>query len=736
MTTKISVSVLLLFFLFSIDTFADDRQAYAKAVRETVWAWDKPEFKQYELPAGYENESAVVLARHQHIEATSKNRLRMKTLSLAISRELYYTNIDRQMVRINDLSALTEFSELSFREEAQISGYRRSNRLMTIVGARVIKPDGSVTEVAVDDEAVAMTEGRKEKETLKKIAIPGLQVGDVLDYFVCDEMELETYNVPPEIFTFFGQYPVLKYSIHCEFGSKLTVEYRSVNGAPEMKQTTDADNNYILDAEAENLMKIPPLDEIRWISPYRSLPMIRMYVLNNASKLIYKSPGARKSGVYENLPYDEYLIDSKAFLSAQGYALLLLKEIRSVNKKVKKTVSAFKKNHPPGSDEELATMLYDVLRFYWPDDHTVYSRWKFVARLQQLFREHKVSQKFLFVTNRFGPGKDEVVSDDDIIPGLVANDNQLFFFINEYRYAGEIPLVYQGETASTVEGVKYAIYMNFGTEGTPGQYEIPESRSGDNRLSARIEVGFTSDNPLQLNVTRNLKCTGSMKEDYWPLALYEDWDKEMRERLAIGQTLMEELQKDKSTRKQIDRYISDLETRKKEQKENVELELTAYHGQKPDKVTDYSFGAIGTTVDRPALDYTVSYTVDGLVKNAGNNLILEVGRLIGQQWEPGEPDEKRTIDAYLPTAMRLDYNIEIEIPEGYAVEGLEALSSAYSNDCGGFHSEYKLEGNKLFVSASKIYEKPYVPAGKWNEMILIAKKANDFQTKTIILRKL
>ena len=734
MTTKISVPVLLLFFLFSIDAFADDRQAHARTVREMVWAWDKPEFKDYELPAGYENESAVILARHQHIEATSKNRFRMNALLFGdINRELFYTNIDRRMVKINDLSALTEFAELSFREETKISGYMRSNKLRTIVGARVIKPDGSVAEVAIDEEAVAITEGGKEKDVLKKVAIPGLQVGDILDYFVCDEMELETYNVPPEIFTFFGQYPVLKYSIHCEFGNKLTVEYRSVNGAPEMQLTTDADNNYILDAEAENLMKVPAFDEIRWFSPYRSLPMIRMYVLNNSSKLISKSPNARESGVYENLPYDEYLNDFKTFLAAQEKQMFWMKE---TDRKVKKTVSAYLEKHPSMNKEELAVLLYDALRFHWPNDDANYPGLKFTVRLQQLFKEHNVSHKFLFVTSRFGARKDEVVSDEDMITGLLANDSQLFFFINGYRYAGEIPAAYQGEAASTVEIVKYAMNKKYGVEGSQGQYEIPESKAGDNLLTSRIEVNFLIDNPQKLNVTRNLKCTGSMKEDYWPLVLYEDWDKEMREKLGIGQTLMEELQGNKSTRKHIDEYVSALESRKESQKENIELELTAYHEQKPDKITDYSFSATGTTAGRPALDYTVSYTVDGLVKSAGDNLILEIGRLIGQHWEPDERDEKRNIDAYLPSSMRLNYNIEIEIPEGYAVEGLDALSSEYSNDYGGFHSGYRFEGNKLFVSVNKIYEKSYVPVDKWNEMLLIAKKANDFQAKTIILKKL
>lgn len=734
MAKKFSIFVLLLLFSLPVRVSADGLREHARIVREMVWAWDKPEFKEYELPAGYDNESAVILVRHQHIEATSKNRFRMNALLFGdTNRELFYTNIDRRMVKINDLSALTGFSELSFREETKITGYMRSNKLKTIVGARVIKPDGRIVEVAIDDEAVAVTEGKKEKDALKKVAIPGLQVGDILDYFICDEMELETYNVPPETFTFFAQYPVLNYSIRCEFGNKLTVEYRSVNGAPEMRSTVDANNNYILEAEAQNLMKVSALDEMRWISPYRSLPMIRMYVLNNSSKLIYKSPNARKSGVYENLPYDEYLNDSKAVLAAQENQMFWMKDI---HKKVKKTVSEYIQRQPSMNDEQLAVLLYDALRFHWPNNYSNFPRSKFVVKLQQLFKEHNIKHRLLFVTSRFGAHKDEVVSDDDILTGLLANDRQLFFFINGYKYAGEIPPAYQGETAATVEVVKYAMNKKYGIEGNVGQYEIPGSEAADNLLVSRLEVNFPIDNPQELTIRRNLKCTGNMKEDYWSLILYEDWDKAMREDLGIEQTLIEELQEDKSTRKRVDEYISVLENRKKEQKDNVELELTAYHGQKPAKITDYSFDAIGTTADRPALDYTVSYTLDGLVKSAGDNLVLEIGKLIGQQWEPDELDEKRNMDAYLPTPLRLNYEIEIEVPQGYTVEELDALVSAYSNDCGGFYADYKLENSTLFVSVNKVYEKSYVPIDQWNEMLMIAKKANDFQAKTIVLKKI
>ncbi len=84
----------------------------------------------------------------------------------------------------------------------------------------------------------------------------------------------------------------------------------------------------------------------------------------------------------------------------------------------------------------------------------------------------------------------------------------------------------------------------------------------------------------------------------------------------------------------------------------------------------------------------MSYTLDGLVKQAGKNLILDIGKLIGTQWQPNELDEKRQVDAYLPTAMQLNHT----------------------------HA--------------------YVPVAGWKEMLAIAKKANDFQGRSVVLSPL
>ncbi len=134
-----------------------------------------------------------------------------------------------------------------------------------------------------------------------------------------------------------------------------------------------------------------------------------------------------------------------------------------------------------------------------------------MVKLQKLLREYHVPHQLLFVTNRFGVRKDDVVSDDDIIPGLLANGKQVFFFKNGYRYAGEVSPIFQGETAATVEVVKYAMKKNYGIVGAIGEYVMPVSTAHDTLLTSQMDVKLCGDGLQELTVKRKLKCTGSMK---------------------------------------------------------------------------------------------------------------------------------------------------------------------------------------------------------------------------------
>jgi hypothetical protein len=705
--------------------FAEDYQELARRIRQEVWAWDKPEFAGYSVPEELNKESVVVLARHEQLEAAVKNALWSRSLSPVLD----YTHIDRVMVKLNDNAALDEYSTLFYEEEVNVMAY---NVVQTIIGARVIKSDGTIKEVDIDRNAVDITEGKKDKKGSKRLAIPDLQAGDILDYFYCKKMQLETISVPTLLFSFYSNYPVLSYSVHGEFENKLTLEYKSINGAPDLEVSKDASNKIILDVQKKNLQQVGDLRNIRWLSASRDFPMIRLSVLNNSSKLL-QTANARKSGIYKDVPYEDILKDAKGLLARQD--MLWMKEI---NEKVNAAITNYKQKNPDLSKEDLASYIYDALCFYWPNDFNNYPPAKFFVRLQQILSGNDIDSKFIFTTNRYGVKRNGVLSMDDLSFALTANHNKQFFaFVNENILAGEIPGKYQGELASALlidkNGKKTKEQIE---KGSIEDFRIPETTYHENRNLSKMKVEFSDNDPLLLNIDRNTIYTGNLKEDLFPLLmLYEDWDQVMRKRLLIDKTLMEELQEDKREQKRMEAYTSHFDAKRKEQKDVIKLEITAYHNIEPKEVFNYSVNSLGIVASAPNLDYEIKYQVDGFVTKAGENLILDAGKLIGIQWAPAPGERERTADAYLPTARLFENEIEVLIPPIYHLQGFEALNCRMENEYGAFEAEVSYADQVLKIKTRKIYKRPFVPKEDWPMLLEMIDKANDFYIRSGVLKK-
>ena len=198
-------------------------------VKEEIWSWNKPGFKNRTVPAEYANESAVILAKHHELTTPDKDR------------ELHQTT--RQLVRINDKAALEEYSEFAFNQYELLSRGTwyvldpfGKNTSTTYVGVKVYKQDGSVKEI-YSDEAV-VTDVNRWKHKARKLAIPGLQVGDFIDYFIRTERDINHATAyTEEVFVLGDEQPILEYSIHVGAWEEVFVlEYRSMNGAPNFKE--------------------------------------------------------------------------------------------------------------------------------------------------------------------------------------------------------------------------------------------------------------------------------------------------------------------------------------------------------------------------------------------------------------------------------------------------------------------------------------------------------------------
>jgi hypothetical protein len=732
--TSIPIFSLLLFLVAGVsgNVAADDYDDYARAVKKEVWSWNKPEFENRTLPNEYRKESAVVLAHHEEIKALSKNRIRVNPSLFGGSNwPFYFMTTNRQMVRINDRVALEKYSELSFKEEAWTQGVVRSDKYRSVVGIRIIKPDGSVREVDINDEAVAVMEHDTNREMLRKLAVPGLQVGDVIDYFFCSQMEVENQNAGVRYLPFYGEYPVLSYSVHCEISRKLTVEYASMNGAPDFVRSTNRDKDVVLDVVRTNLPKILPS---RWTSAMRDLPAIRMNVLNNNSRAIYKPQSARKAGVYkrgENLTTKHLLDDAVNCINDADRLRTTMGT--GIWEKVKKAAGDYRKHHPGISQEDLADYIYDALHFYSrsSDMHPVY----FFVLLRQLLKDFKIPGEYLLAVDKYGARMSDMVSDGDPAYGVGINGRRCYFYpYFLYRTPRETPGEYQGEEACVYASTAQEAGRMKSRDAVGPYFRLPETQAEDNLSQSVINVSFAPDDPAALHIDRRTEYSGALKPEVQrQLGTYEEWDREMRRRLQIGKTLEEELKESRNDRRFLQDMKAVFDRRKNDRNDSVKLEIERFHARSPRAIFSYELSALGIAPDRPNVSYSVSYSLDSLVTKSGNDLILSAGRLIGSQWMPDSDGQRRHFNAYLPTARMFAWQIEIRIPDNCRVQGIEQLNVSRENEYASFRSTASLTGNRLTINAGLRYRRAFVPVAEWSRVVDVTDVCRAFCSRSVVL---
>ena len=126
---------------------------------------------------------------------------------------------------------------------------------------------------------------------------------------------------------------------------------------------------------------------------------------------------------------------------------------------------------------------------------------------------------------------------------------------------------------------------------------------------------------------------------------------------------------------------------------------------------------------------------DGYIKNAGKNIIIEIGKFIGGQVEIEEKERDRKANIYLDYAKTFNYHIRLNIPDGYSVKGIEKLNIDVENSTGSFKAEASLEGNVLVIKTTKVYKNNFVENKDWAAMTEWLDAAYEFGQSKVLLQK-
>ena len=704
---------ILLVQLFTLSVNADEKADYlklAQKVRQEVWSSTPADFQKRTVPDRYKNASAVILSYYRELSTDYYRKATADlVLNLRLTRQIDCTDMERMLIQINDKKALKDYSEFTFKTKSRKWTWGYHHKTQTVLGIRVIKKNGNVQEVSLDDY-VDVKEGKNDKDLSQKIAVPGLEVGDCIDVFSLDQIDTQEQQLDPFYFVLRQDEPVLYTKVHCVLDQSLATVYRTMNGAPDFTQTTDKDKNAVLDMVMDK-----PIDAESsiWYNSLEQSPFIEMYITPTKAKVAVVEKAMRQKGVRGNPDVTPILQDDwkllKSYVSKGGYSPAgLPSTYKSVFKSAKKEGM---------SAEEKADRIYSFEYVSGGASQRVFNT---VANyLRKLGVEIEMG-----ITTPFGAlPVDKLINYNSTSWFFRLKGTDVYYFPGTYpKVASEIPYIYQGRKA----------YMQDSEE----QITIPVSQAEDNKSVNDMVVKLDG---TKLAISRKVTYSGEQKmygqslvspdntlfgssqlEAYWRYLKYDDKDPYSC-----------------YTKKESAELKGAFNEYRKNAIDPFKAEISSYHDGDPVQVGGYGVDCVGIRRDSSNFVYHVDYVMDGMVKRAGNNYLLSVGKLIGSSLKLEGKDRERIDDVWRKMAFVDEWNIEIPLPQGYKVsaEALKKIETSVANECGEFTVKATAGNESVKVYVRKCFAHRVEPVSNWSKLLALVDACSAFADKQMVIAK-
>lgn len=704
---------ILLVQLLTLSVNADEKADYlklAQKVRQEVWSSTPADFQKRTVPDRYKNASAVILSYYRELSTDYYRKATADlVLNLRLTRQIDCTDMERMLIQINDKKALKDYSEFTFKTKSRKWTWGYHHKTQTVLGIRVIKKNGNVQEVSLDDY-VDVKEGKNDKDLSQKIAVPGLEVGDCIDVFSLDQIDTQEQQLDPFYFVLRQDEPVLYTKVHCVLDQSLATVYRTMNGAPDFTQTTDKDKNAVLDMVMDK-----PIDAESsiWYNPLEQSPFIEMYITPTKAKVAVVEKAMRQKGVRGNPDVTPILQDDwkllKSYVSKGGYSPAgLPSTYKSVFKSAKKEGM---------SAEEKADRIYS---FEYVSGGASQRAFNTVANyLRKLGVEIEMG-----ITTPFGAlPVDKLINYNSTSWFFRLKGTDVYYFPGTYpKVASEIPYIYQGRKA----------YMQDSEE----QITIPVSQAEANKSVNDMVVKLDG---TKLDISRKVTYSGEQKmygqslvspdntlfgssqlEAYWRYLKYDDKDPYSC-----------------YTKKESAELKGAFNEYRKNAIDPFKAEISSYHDGDPVQVGGYGVDCVGIRRDSSNFVYHVDYVMDGMVKRAGNNYLLSVGKLIGSSLKLEGKDRERIDDVWRKMAFVDEWNIEIPLPQGYKVsaEALKKIETSVANECGEFTVKATAGNESVKVYVRKCFAHRVEPVSNWSKLLALVDACSAFTDKQMVIAK-
>ena len=176
---------------------------------------------------------------------------------------------------------------------------------------------------------------------------------------------------------------------------------------------------------------------------------------------------------------------------------------------------------------------------------------------------------------------------------------------------------------------------------------------------------------------------------------------------------------------------------KEKMQELFKEEAKTMLGVTPSVIQNYKISSIGATPNNPTVDYEMACEVDGLVKRAGNDLIISLGKLIGEQNKVEGEERNRQSHIFRNCPNQYRYTITLEIPQGYTItdESVELLNKSVTTKCGAFIAQARVKDNELTLKINERYIRYFEPVSNWTEFLELIDASAAYNNTVVVLTR-
>ena len=705
------------------------RQNRQQTTQIEVFGDDDAGFQRQDVPEKWKDESAVVLYSKMDYAFLRDNSL------LRINETL------RRSVKLLDQAAVDAFSEFYYRKAVD-------------VGFKIIKPNGKEITVDLSKAVEVKTEVPdffrtyyRYSSSYYKLAIPSLEKGDIIDFFYRTTDSYTNYGqeieFSPFLFTLNATYPSLGQKISFSVDRGFYINFGTYNGAPAFQEGASGTDTkgrqkafiktyQLVDGEREKR------EEIRWNNLYEQNPYVKFQV-------IYVSPRYAQ--------YSQYFIGEIGEVKSQVTAREVVNTVNrivasshNILDEYDKETRGYLKRHRVTNPTEATQLAHHYFRFklmknyydYLPlkydnleSDLISVNSHKYVATMQRILSAQGLRTEVVVAIPTTLGRLEDVLLTDELALGLRVNGSQgmyLFPFDNHAPF-DRIPAALEGAQA-------YVFSPTRSSRSTVERWDaitLPERAPDAHQYITDMQVTIGDDfETLQIETKNTL--SGSFKADYSEVILHgfdylkadeKKFDPKYREETPRGNSRRIAEAKRKAEAAREEKRIQ----QKKIMQRAVERE---YEVVSYDEIT---LQEDGRYEDAAPLVYEEKFQINNVMKKAGNNYLLEVGKLIGPQMLIEEDEKYRQADIFLSNARTFEYHITLTLPDGYQAKGLEDLNVKLDNRAGQFVAKARQEGNKLLITSKKSYKKKLMAQQEWPQLVDFLDAAYLFSQKKIILSK-